>query len=83
MLPFLFSSLAMDAVGQAAMAMIEEVRRQFNSIPELSAALAVMKKNEGKDEEKWSKKDRDVFEAASGKPEYAKCNKSVYFVMGS
>ena len=27
MLPFLFSSLAMGAVGRAAMAMIEEVRR--------------------------------------------------------
>ncbi|MBT5875922.1 MAG: V-type H(+)-translocating pyrophosphatase, partial [Candidatus Latescibacteria bacterium] len=34
MLPFLFSSLAMGAVGRAAMAMIEEVRRQFKSIPE-------------------------------------------------
>ncbi len=29
MLPFLFSALAMSAVGKAAMAMIEEVRRQF------------------------------------------------------
>ncbi|MCB9637818.1 MAG: sodium-translocating pyrophosphatase [Myxococcales bacterium] len=35
MLPFLFSSLAMDAVGEAAQAMIEEVRRQFREIPGL------------------------------------------------
>jgi K(+)-stimulated pyrophosphate-energized sodium pump len=35
MLPFLFSSLAMRAVGQAAFEMIEEVRRQFKSIPGL------------------------------------------------
>ncbi len=71
MLPFLFSSLAMNAVGRAAMAMIEEVRRQFKSIPELTAALAVMKKYEEGDE--WSKEDRAIFEAADGKAEYGKC----------
>jgi K(+)-stimulated pyrophosphate-energized sodium pump len=35
MLPFLFSSFAMGAVGRAAFAMIEEVRRQFKEIPGL------------------------------------------------
>ncbi len=35
MMPFLFSSLAMSAVGEAAFAMIEEVRRQFREIPGL------------------------------------------------
>lgn len=33
MIPFIFSSLAINAVGQAAMAMVEEVRRQFREIP--------------------------------------------------
>lgn len=32
-IPFIFSSLAIRAVGQAAMAMVEEVRRQFKTIP--------------------------------------------------
>jgi K(+)-stimulated pyrophosphate-energized sodium pump len=33
MIPFIFSSLAIQAVGEAAMAMVEEVRRQFRTIP--------------------------------------------------
>ncbi len=33
MLPFLFSAITMEAVGKAAFAMIEEVRRQFREIP--------------------------------------------------
>ncbi|MFK8111199.1 MAG: sodium-translocating pyrophosphatase [Rubripirellula sp.] len=73
MLPFLFSALSMDAVGRAAMAMIEEVRRQFKDIPELKAALDVMNKNENKPMEDWSQADQDTFHAADGKPEYGKC----------
>ena len=34
-LPFLFAALTIDAVGRAATAMIEEVRRQFRDIPGL------------------------------------------------
>ena len=32
LMPFVFSSLALQAVGKAAMAMVEEVRRQFKTI---------------------------------------------------
>jgi len=71
MLPFLFSSLAIGAVGRAAMAMIEEVRHQFKTIPELSAALVVM--NKYGDNDDWSDEDRKIFEAADGKAEYGKC----------
>lgn len=73
MLPFLFSSLSMNAVGRAAMDMITEVRRQFKAIPELTNALSVMNKNEGKDFKDWSDADQKTFEAADGKAEYGKC----------
>ncbi|GAB5465476.1 MAG: sodium-translocating pyrophosphatase [Candidatus Kapaibacteriales bacterium] len=72
MLPFVFSALAMDAVGRAAMAMIKEVRRQFAEIPALKNALEVMK-NKGHDSSKWNENDRKIYDASEGKAEYAKC----------
>jgi len=72
MLPFVFSALAMGAVGRAAMAMIEEVRRQFKDIPALKAALKVMRKYDS-DMSKASVEDRKIFNAADGVAEYDKC----------
>ncbi len=72
MLPFVFSALSMNAVGRAAMAMIEEVRRQFRDIPQLNAALKVMRKYDS-DMSKASEEERKIFDAADGYAEYDKC----------
>jgi len=72
MLPFVFSALSMNAVGRAAMAMIEEVRRQFRDIPQLKSALEVMRKYDS-DMSKASEEDRKIFDAADGVAEYDKC----------
>lgn len=73
MLPFLFSALSMEAVGRAAMAMIEEVRRQFREIPGLRAGLEAMNRNEGKAVEDWSAADQRDYEDAHGQAEFGKC----------
>ncbi len=72
MLPFVFSALAMGAVGRAAMSMIQEVRRQFKDIPELKNALEIMKKYDA-DLENATEEDMKIFQAADGKAEYDKC----------
>jgi len=72
MLPFVFSALSMNAVGRAAMAMIEEVRRQFRDIPQLKAALEVMRAVDS-DMSKATPEQRAIFDAADGYAEYDKC----------
>ncbi len=72
MLPFLFSSLSMGAVGEAAMEMIEEVRRQFKNIPELKRALEIMKKYDS-NISNATEEEKAEFEKADGKAEYDKC----------
>jgi K(+)-stimulated pyrophosphate-energized sodium pump len=72
MLPFVFSALSMKAVGRAAMAMIEEVRRQFRDIPQLHAALEVMRKHDS-DKSNFSEEELAIFDEADGYVEYEKC----------
>ncbi|WP_431158939.1 sodium-translocating pyrophosphatase [Winogradskyella poriferorum] len=72
MLPFVFSALSMNAVGRAAMAMIEEVRRQFRDIPKLKAALEVMRAVDS-DMSKATEAQRATFDEADGVAEYDKC----------
>ena len=72
MLPFVFSALSMNAVGKAAMSMIEEVRRQFKELPKLKAALEVMRKYDS-DLSKASKADMKIFNEADGVAEYSRC----------
>ena len=73
MLPFLFSALAMGAVGRAAMSMIQEVRRQFHDIPALKKALEIMNRNEGKATDEWTEEERKSFDEAIDSAEYGKC----------
>lgn len=72
MLPFVFSALSMNAVGRAAMSMIEEVRRQFKEIPELKNALNIMRKYDS-DLSNATQEDLEVFAKADGVAEYEKC----------
>jgi len=72
MLPYLFSSMAMGAVGRAAKQMITEVRRQFLEIPALTKALAIMKKYDG-NLENITQEESDDMHNAEQAAEYEKC----------
>merc|ERR1711861_48911 len=41
MLPYWFSAMTMKSVGRAALAMVEEVRRQFNTMPEYKKCIEI------------------------------------------
>ena len=72
MLPFLFSAMAMQAVGDAAMDMIQEVRRQFREIPSLRPALAKVKAAEDEDRDLTDEEQAEIMAAAKD-TEVARC----------
>ena len=72
MLPFLFSAMAMKAVGAAAMDMITEVRRQFREIPVLREALTLVARAEKEGRDLTSEEEAQVL-AAGEKTEVERC----------
>ena len=72
MLPFLFSAMAMKAVGAVAMDMITEVRRQFRDIPVLRSALKLVAKAEHEGRDLTPDEEREVL-AAGEKTEVERC----------
>ncbi|MEO2035391.1 MAG: sodium/proton-translocating pyrophosphatase, partial [Planctomycetaceae bacterium] len=73
MLPFLFSSLAMQAVGRAAEKMIKEVRRQFKEIPELTIALEACRRHGEKPQSEWPGEDQQLMHDAIAKVDSDRC----------
>ena len=72
MLPFRFSAMALVAVGKAAQDMIQEVRRQFNEIPELRPALVAAQQAESEERDP-TPEEAEIIAAADGKAEYSQC----------
>ncbi|HAJ98502.1 MAG TPA: sodium-translocating pyrophosphatase, partial [Bacteroidales bacterium] len=73
LLPYVFSALTIKAVSSAAQKMIEEVRRQFQTIVPLRNALEVMKRNKNIPVSEWSVEDVKIFNDAEGSPDYGRC----------
>jgi K(+)-stimulated pyrophosphate-energized sodium pump len=71
-LPFRFSAMAMVAVGKAAQFMIQEVRRQFDEIPELRPALAAAQTAESEERDPTAE-EAAIIKAADGKADYSHC----------
>ncbi len=68
-IPFLFSSVVINAVGEVANKFVIEVNRQFNDIPQLKAALDIFRKYYG-DPEVPNEEEQAIIEDAEGKAEY-------------
>jgi K(+)-stimulated pyrophosphate-energized sodium pump len=73
MLPFLFSAMAMQAVGRAATRMIEEVRRQFREIPSLKKALEVCRRNGPTPMDEWNSDDQATMDKAMADVDCERC----------
>ncbi|RLD78580.1 MAG: sodium-translocating pyrophosphatase [Bacteroidetes bacterium] len=69
MIPFVFSAVVINAVGEVANKILNEVNRQFNEIPQLKAALDIYKKYYG-DPNVPNEEEQAVLEDAEGKAEY-------------
>ena len=69
LIPFLFSASVIDAVNYVSDKAYNEIKRQFNEIPELQSALDIYKKYFG-DPDVPTQGEQDIVDAAEGKAEY-------------
>ena len=69
LMPFLFSSTVIDSVNKVSEKASEEIKRQFEEIPELKAAFDIFKKYFG-DPDVPTQGEQNIINAAEGKAEY-------------